>query len=101
MKFNLILIGLFFLALIVQMKDFKAVKSKQYRLSDRDNGGTYMSREEEAFTILQPPSVKVDTRTEKKKILSEHEMKLIDKASAIAFERLKKFFVIASRSRFG
>ena len=71
---------IFVLLLALQINDSKAAKTNMRGIS---------------------LSKKTQPQPQAHAILSEHDKKLIDDASVLAFEKLKRFYVIKSRSRFG
>ncbi len=93
MKPNSILIGIFALALILQMNDFKALNQRQQKLADHIKQIIKIAKKP-----IHLPQLKGNTVIP---ILSKHDKKLIDDASVMAFEKLKNHYAISSRSRFG
>ena len=83
------------------MNDFKALK--QIKFSIIKTNRTILVRKTPSSS--PPPLLKtLPTKAESifgQSLLSESEMKLIDVASIMAMERLKKYLVISTRSRFG
>ena len=86
MRINSILVGIFVLLLALQINCSKAAKTTRNHLNNMR--GISLSKRP------QPQS-------QAQLILSQHDKKLIDDASLLAFEKLKRFYVINSRSRFG
>ncbi len=98
MKLNLLVIAFFSLALALQTNDSYAFQLG-YRLDSLDNPRILLAKKR-----IQAASPSLSSKTEHVNVqsnLSQSEMKLIDDASAMAFKELKKFYMIASRSRFG
>ena len=99
MKMNLLFIAIFALLIALEMNYSDAVYVR-YRLDKHKNIHSAKKHQQLNSKSLSL-STSASTTMAFRSFLSENEMKSIEAASAKAFNQLKRFYVVAARSRFG